>query len=788
MTLNSTNTRRLVKVDWEKEHKKRLFDKKIERIDERIMIDEEIGYKLTGEWDSWEILHKDSSAKHLKLKGHLANAKIISENGESVGLEDAWVKLTVRLKLAKDLNQLQLLDSEWFWVDGTSYTSNNPFLSGLLTSFTGQYLNKKKNRFAKVVQQIESIEIKENTNITLDHWDTVYATSYQQLNEIISKENLFPSLIQQTYSSEDEDDPWGDTWKYDFDLSFHDWQATLKGESAYLDFKVMLDQSSNITITKNDKPVSFEVTDSDTYYIRTQFKLDRVTDEQNSAQDPTGENNGQYFKLVPPTQQKEDVDPVISVPSTKLPEDIPQKQLAIVNSYIQKWFVENLDQMLQVFSYFQLNQTASDETFQWLKPTYTSYAVSIPEKYSGENEPDEGTPEYEEAMKKSTFACLNMVNNHDPGNNKAFVDSLILEAANIDDDHPSVVALDYPIFAQNWLKQAVYKMQIGTNEQFDEISSGHGFQNNVEIPFATLSDDGWEGAQAKISANNFTVKIDEDTNLIVMDIRDMVFEKDGIEGHVNYNQRFEFTTKSKESDPNKKVFVPIESGEVAYTFDFNIEQWRRDKDMLINILAGIAIGVAAGIAGGALGSFVASKLVGTAFWEFLGRLGSSAADAAAEEGGLMAGIESGAVSEAAGEVASVAGSELGEEAIELTTTTLFSEVEQEVGNTGGNMRLINNGASAIYNITTEPLPLMQRLVNPAFKLIGGSILGGVGGSIPVVVNDIIELVQEDNFESLPEINEFVLTTLGAIQWPDDSEFVLDHIKMQGAMLMCGNLK
>jgi hypothetical protein len=97
------------------------------------------------------------------------------------------------------------------------------------------------------------------------------------------------------------------------------------------------------------------------------------------------------------------VDPsghIAQVTHVTVPGITDQTVIAAVQGCFQDFFDKNIAQVTHVFNTVNLNAVADNAAFQWLKPTYTSFAY------------------YDAAtIDRAVFGVLCMVNNNDPGTN-----------------------------------------------------------------------------------------------------------------------------------------------------------------------------------------------------------------------------------------------------------------------------------------------------------------------------------------------------------------------------------
>lgn len=94
-----------------------------------------------------------------------------------------------------------------------------------------------------------------------------------------------------------------------------------------------------------------------------------------AALSAAGDEHGTEQYLASDVEARSEDDPAVVIQSIDYGSATPTElQRALFSAALADWFNANLDKFTYVFSVVNLNAQAAKEQFQWLKPTYTSYA------------------------------------------------------------------------------------------------------------------------------------------------------------------------------------------------------------------------------------------------------------------------------------------------------------------------------------------------------------------------------------------------------------------------------
>jgi len=192
--------------------------------------------------------------------------------------------------------------------------------------------------------------------------------------------------------------------------------------------------------------------------------------------------------------------------SGKQPTTIVQ---LLMKGALQEWFLKNLSTFSYVFATVNLNEIAAQGEFQWLKPTYTSYAYFEPEDPKASED-------------DCVFGVLNMTTNSSP-------DSLSKQLA-------------------------PYSIPAGQRSGLN-ISMGR-FLGNVILPGLYK---GFDGA----TTSNFKVSSDNQMIVNVGSLK-MAPVRSGLIDYTPYVQIFELQVKGEEIQIHTRTSIDISPGIVAW--------------------------------------------------------------------------------------------------------------------------------------------------------------------------------------------------------------------------------
>lgn len=192
--------------------------------------------------------------------------------------------------------------------------------------------------------------------LSTNHWDTVSICRVSALNEWIKEKETYPKTIVETY------DDSGDIYK--IDGTFKPWSIAVGGDGKNVNVGIALDSG---TFNAGGKDYSLAGTN-----MKVQVKLNYFP-----MPDPKQPKNGSYDLKVRTASQGPD-DPVASIVVFNAPSGMSILLKSALQFIIQDWLnkEENLKKFDTLFSTVVINNIGEKEDYQWLKPTYMSYAYT----------------------------------------------------------------------------------------------------------------------------------------------------------------------------------------------------------------------------------------------------------------------------------------------------------------------------------------------------------------------------------------------------------------------------
>lgn len=326
-------------------------------------------------------------------------------------------------------------------------------------------------------------------------WDTVSAIRLPDVNRTLEKSNLYPKTFKEEMDKE---------YKWDAHGSFGSWKIIRGGSGAILYMKVPITQA----IMNFGKETPLEIKDAS---VSISIKLEYLP-QPPSSDEPlfsTKAGNGTPQYLTRNAEGGGEDDPAVIINTIdygKNPVGKTEVMKSFFHSTLSRWFNENLDQFSYVFSVVNINAMAAEGAFQWLQPTYTSYAY-----HNGIND------------EQSYFGVLNMCQN----NSAEGLDNQLPPGAIPSDDNASL------------------------------LISSKNFLLNMVLP-------GLPKAFPDASEENFMVTGND--TIIEKTGDDIKMEKVKVNGssYTPYLQRFTYQIMGDEIQMNMKVKVNISPGIDAY--------------------------------------------------------------------------------------------------------------------------------------------------------------------------------------------------------------------------------
>ncbi|WP_082478597.1 MULTISPECIES: TULIP family P47-like protein [unclassified Rhizobium] len=211
-------------------------------------------------------------------------------------------------------------------------------------------------------------------------WDSVNCIKASIANDVLKKSDKYPHTLTIDMNPETG-------WQ--ITANFDAWQIAPGGSGAILFMKLPL---TTARMTYGSGEVSFK-----NGYALISIKLRYVPQEQKSATLASAAEQT-IADLIADAEGRSTDDPAVTVQRIHYGDGTPSEdQRALFLASFAYLMNQNLAAFQHVFAAVNLNQKAAESAFQWLKPTYTSYAY-----FQGIDD------------SSSYFAVLNQVESHSP--------------------------------------------------------------------------------------------------------------------------------------------------------------------------------------------------------------------------------------------------------------------------------------------------------------------------------------------------------------------------------------
>jgi hypothetical protein len=325
-------------------------------------------------------------------------------------------------------------------------------------------------------------------------WDTTFAIRLPDANKALAKSGKYPSDFEIMVDPEEN---------YGVKGTFGGWQIARGGSGGILFMSIPI-----VTGTMTSGKKTYKM-DGATVYISVKLKfLPAVPVPQ-----PSPPNNNPLLEQVDlhsDDESRSAEDPAVVIQNMTFPNPQPPVlAVALMKGAMQEWFLQNLIRFTYVFSSVNLNEIAAQGEFQWLKPTYTSYAYFEPE--------DTKAPETE-----CVFGVLNMTTDSSPeGLSKQLAPHSIPQG-----------------------------QRAGLN-----IGMGR-FLNNVIMPGLYKGFDGATTASFKVTSDNQMIVNTGELK--------MASVRSGLIDYIPYVQNFELQVKGGEIQLHTRTKIDISPGIVAW--------------------------------------------------------------------------------------------------------------------------------------------------------------------------------------------------------------------------------
>ncbi|MDR1549350.1 MAG: TULIP family P47-like protein [Hungatella sp.] len=212
---------------------------------------------------------------------------------------------------------------------------------------------------AQSVMEEELEELRLSSPIVTNDWDTVSICRISALNQVIRDKKTYPKDVEGTFTD-------GAT-TYELYAGFSPWQIANGGDGKNVQISTALSGGRIEVIGANGNSI-YSV---DGTSMKLQVKLDYFPQPKPVA------DNGDY-ELKVKTDSASQEDPIVAIVSFTPPSKLPFIIKAVLQEILLNWFnlPENLARFNTLFSTVTINNIGKDEDFEWLQPTYMSYACT----------------------------------------------------------------------------------------------------------------------------------------------------------------------------------------------------------------------------------------------------------------------------------------------------------------------------------------------------------------------------------------------------------------------------
>ncbi|HHT7190468.1 TULIP family P47-like protein [Bacillus cereus group sp. Bc222] len=713
---------------------------------------------INGNWGEWE-LTAEGTGQYPIVKCYIENGtfEVDTNDGKSIyDLKDTWIKIC--LKIEEDQKGTYVIANK----EDTLYSINhsfhfdkeNTFISTLVENL---FITWFKEHRDLLNQHINAYTIQSRTlnDLVLMGWDMSYATSFSNVNKMIQQQKLYPSNFEQEYKTSGI---FGVHFK--MEGTFDSWEITTGGDGKNVNFICKCGKDSVLINLKDEEgePIKF----SPGAYIKIQLKLQYLNwEEENEGkkiEDSTGNGDGYQVNLKVKTDYEENEESPVIIIMHKFTDD--ETVDIYLKATFEKWFKENIHQFKNIFSQLLLKETAKDPNFQWVKPTSVSYGVAEVTDENGKT-----------SLDKSVFSVMSMVENRKNKNPQHTVDARLLEAVKQEKEtNDTALGMDMPLFVDKWLLNGLEILQVDKRENFEKTSNGKVIQNKEKINFGKVENVYGDPVPTEIAPKKF--KYGVDNNRLFLEIEDLVFEQSpGIKAHVDYKQYYDLKLQSGTDVLGKaynNVLFPEEDENnaiIKITY-IETEEYKWGK-FVAEIMTGILLSVAGGFALGTIAPATkeaAVSLTKSLFKNTVGKVWK-----------LVISIKDFI------------------KKLLLNPQKLIEDVSHSIKRTFNSVQGIKDLSSpAVLQIvknTSVSFGVRLMELSRKFMLALPYSLGvGAAGLTPTILFMWSEYLIKKQYSELPSINNHLANCVGAVKWPDNSEFNLESAHLQGIYLMGGRIK
>lgn len=410
----------------------------------------------------------------------------------------------------------------------------------------------------RVTRSTDIAEIKVNDDLTTFGWDVVSGMSFANANEKIATQKTFPQTINDEFS----DPLFGDASLVG---TFQGWQLTNNGDGRNIAIKCTFSPKTTLKIDLGKLGEKKYELDSN-YWFEVQLPL-TTFDAKDKHMDSTGLNDGQ-FKELKIKKVDESGETTIILINTSLPSEIKNSPslTAIVNSLLKNYIeglVADKNALQHVFSFMQLNETSKTERWQWLKATKVSYAVAP-----------------SDSLNESVFAVMYQTTTKKVPDAQQ-VDGRLLENAK---NNAVVVAISKQAYFKNVIYEALPYAEILPKSDMELDEDNMVVYNSKPFTYAFLKD-----SETKIEVDKKRFRLGFSNNDLQLNVNGQEpFSQGNTSGIIHHEVLEHMTLGFKDhamwlSEKDSEYTTSVETK--------NIEQsWFSLKDFAIGVASSLAFG------------------------------------------------------------------------------------------------------------------------------------------------------------------------------------------------------
>jgi hypothetical protein len=466
--------------------------------------------------------------------------------------------------------------------------------------------------------------------------------------------------------------------------------------------------------------------------MKIQVNLSKIPNPDYPAKDKTG--SGGTVETMQVKSQGTHDNPSVSIISSEFPK-VPAGLLkeALPNIF-QNYFIAHIASFNQVFAAVDVNVKADKGDYQWLKPTYTSYACA--DTVGG-------------GLANGVFAVLSKTDGSSAAELSQEVDNRILQS--LPNSANSALAISPEKALKHiFMPGAVYAIQGSTLDDFEITNDNMWITNNKDVVWGNFELDNGKTLTPTIKKNNFQLGlVDQTVQLKIIDATAKWPDWKGpgeIDVHMNITQHFEFELKQNSTGGYVFVPKPDTNGTSVKEIVTNVTVSKGVE--IFEICVGIAVSIIGAVVGGAIGGLFDA--------------GSAVATETAEQGTVTI------TEDAVNEVSEQAGTEAVENA------------EREAAE--GASESVSNAAKPGYLAKFK-----NAITANKWKIFGGA-MGGILTSPVGMISTFMKLVADGDLDKIPTFDGFAANCIGATTFPGSTGWDLKSAGLNGPMVITGDLK